>query len=403
MYRIRLKDVLLSGLLLFAVSANAADKYWSGAGTWTTGGAGQWSTNSGSGYGTATWSDGDSAIFEGTPGAVTVSGSVSVSNLVFTTLTTGYALSGGALNFVSGSVISNADNRFWVPIANPITGSPTVHVKDYGSGASYLGLKFAPSSGSQVLGAAMNPIHTATHNADKSGISLDGSTTGNTIQSIVYGGGDRYGTVYKDGAGTWTVPGNITSGTYRHNLGALICNGIMKMDYGGFVLTAGTLAGNCTLTRNDRRGNISFPSAFVIAPGDGVVGTMTIAWGASGTPTAGQQWLQLLDDSIYEWEVGASSNDVIHIVDGKLDLDNFVLKILNAGGAPSVSDQLPVFTYEAGVTVEMTGFSNTVANFDTTEVPAWAGGELSLTNGGAGVIYLTGLNAPAKGLVLIIK
>jgi len=328
---------------------------------------------------------------------------INLSNLTFA-FRAAYTFTGAqGLNFLEGGTIANADNRDWITITNPITGSPDVHTRDYGAGNQYKGLRFAPSARTQTLGDIINPIDSVGGNADKAGVTLGGSTTGNSASRIYYEAGNRYGDVNKSGTGTWTVEGGIATGTYRHYDGTLVCNGRIKADYSGFVFTAGTLGGNCTLTRNDRRGNIAFPSAFVVAPGTNFVGTMTIDWGTSGTPTAAQQWLKFLDDSIFEWEVGVSSNDVIHIVDGKVDLDNFVLKIIDAGGMPGVNDQLPVFTYEAGVTVDMAGFSNTVANFDTTEVPTWAGGELSLTNNGVDMIYLTGLNASAKGMVLIIK
>lgn len=329
---------------------------------------------------------------------------ITISNLTFD-FGADYSFTGAqGLNFLPGGAIENKDNRYWITITNPITGSPAVNIKDYrpdGGNNTYKGIVFAPSSGTQTLGAILNPDNTGTK--DKSGVTLGGSTAGNSVTSIGYAGGDRYGDVNKSGTGTWTVAGDINTGTYRHHEGTLVCNGRIKGDYQGFAFTAGTLSGNCTLTRNDRRGNIAFPSAFVVAPGTNSVGTMTIDWGTSGNPTAAQQWLKFQDGSIFEWDVGVSTNDVIHIVDGKVDLDNFVIRIVDAGGTPDVNDQLPVFTYEAGVTIDLTGFSNTIANFDTTDAPGWTGAALSLTDDGVNTIYLTGLSASAKGMVLIVQ
>ena len=77
---------------------------------------------------------------------------------------------------------------------------------------------------------------------------------------------------------------------------------------------------------------------------------------------------------------------------------------VDAGGTPKPNEQLPVFIYDAAnVTIDTNGFSNTVANFDTTEVPKWAEDPLSLVDGGAGIIYLVGLNAPDTGTVLMIR
>jgi len=76
-----------------------------------------------------------------------------------------------------------------------------------------------------------------------------------------------------------------------------------------------------------------------VAPGAGV-GTLTVHGD-----------VELQNSSVYQWEIGESATDVISVTDGKINLDDFVLKIVDAGGyVEDDSDQLPVFTYEVGTT-----------------------------------------------------
>jgi len=103
--------------------------------------------------------------------------------------------------------------------------------------------------------------------------------------------------------------------------------------------------------------------------------------------------LALVTASIYEWEVGQpGQTDTINISDGAVDLDNFILMILDADGyVANSSDKLPVFTYDPDTTtVDLTGFAN---DFDTTGLDeTWTVGELSLIDDEDGLIYLTGLS-----------
>jgi hypothetical protein len=157
--------------------------------------------------------------------------------------------------------------------------------------------------------------------------------------------------------------------------------------YNGFVYTAGTLRGNAMLRRNDRRGNHDILSGFTVAPGNGV-GTITILDGTTQTPSAVQQFTTFKAGAIYEWEVGSASQDTVHIAAGKLQLDGFTLKILDAGGTPAVGTQLPVFTYDLAKLPK------------TSTTPGWTVGTLALTDNGTGTIYLTGLSKTAGGYAL---
>ena len=58
-------------VLLTAVTALAGTQYWSGANTWDTGLTAAWATNSGGPY-NEVWTNGNDAVFEGTPGTVTI-------------------------------------------------------------------------------------------------------------------------------------------------------------------------------------------------------------------------------------------------------------------------------------------------------------------------------------------
>jgi hypothetical protein len=383
----------VAGLVLaLAGTANAAILYWSGTGTWDTA-TQNWGTASGGPYNTAIWNNGnpDSAIFEGSANAaytVTVSGTINVQDLTFNTTGTAgprYTIDGGTLNFATGGVIRNSDNRYNQTITSTITGSPSVNTKDFG-GAAYEGLKFEPSAGhTQTLGAVLNPNNTGT--TDKAGIYLGGVTTGNTVASIAYAGGDRYGTVYKQGTSTWTT-GNITTGTLRISNGTLVVNGTVTLDYSGLVMSgSGVLSGNATVYKSDRRARFDFVSGTGVAPGTSV-GTITFDWGTSGTPTATQWTTAFLAGSIYKWEVGASNTtDTVHIVDGRLVVEGFTLKILDAGGSPSALDHLPVFTYG---TLNSKTLSLGSVVFDTSAT-TWDASGASLVDDGAGTIYLTGL------------
>jgi hypothetical protein len=127
-----------------------------------------------------------------------------------------------------------------------------------------------------------------------------------------------------------------------------------------------------------------------IAPGSGV-GTLNIIGG-------GSLWLRA--NSNYEWEVGSGGTDTINITGGRLDLDNFNLKILDAGGfVADAADQLTVFTYTytsgAGDTAVETQLNSVVIDPTALDSERWNVGigfdGLALIDDGSGTIYLTGL------------
>ncbi len=221
---------LMIGLLLTCAACGdsfAADKYWSGTGTWQTGGAGQWSATSGSGYGTSTWQDGDNAVFEGTPGMVTVSGIVSVSNVTFTAAG-GYTVSGGRLNFEVGAVISNSIANVDHTFSCGIGGTPDVAIED--GTTQDKGFTFAPAAGNtQALGTCTMPFDNGT--GDKCGLTLGGTTTGNSVILLQYTGGQRWGKAWKKGSGSWAL-GTANLGYFDIEDGVLTVTNTINMDTG---------------------------------------------------------------------------------------------------------------------------------------------------------------------------
>ena len=279
-------------------------------------------------------------------------------------------------------------------ITSVITGGPTVSLFDGPAGNGYEGLIFAPTLGTQTLGDVQNPNNTGTR--DKAGIYLNGSTTGNSANSIYYVSGDRYGTVYKQGTSTWSV-GNITTGTLRVSGGTLAINGTVHATYNNVIQTGGRLTGNTNYFKNDRRSTYEF-STGSIAPGNSI-GTIDIDWGTSGTPGATQWTTYFRSGMTYEWEVGAgNATDIINIQDGRLVLEAFTLKITDLGGSPSASDQLAVFTYG---TLDSKTFDLDNVVFDTSLAPNWDASNASLVDDNSGTIYLTGLVPEPSSLALL--
>ena len=144
-----------------------------------------------------------------------------------------------------------------------------------------------------------------------------------------------------------------------------------------YVDTNGKLAGAGTIN-----GNLTVNSTGTVAPGNGV-GAMTVTGNT-----------QLANGSFYEWQVGDGATDTLDIASGTLNLDNFVLEILDAGGyVANATDHLAVFTYDLGVTIDLGGFDNAAGNFDISALDgSWTVGTLSLTDDGNGTIYLMGMS-----------
>ncbi len=261
MERVGCRFIHVSALsLLTCVLLKAqTDRYWSGGGTWDTSTVG-WAEFSG-GPANTVWGNGDRAYLEGTAGIVNLPGAIAVKDLVIDT-SDEYSIVGGTLNFVSGGILRTMDNRYWQTITSTITGSPTVETTDFGSSGQYQGFIFAPDGGTQTLGKILNPNNTG--NTDKAGITFAGLTTGNTVESINYVGGDRYGDVIF-ASGGWRIQGDLRTGTIKFHGGTHLLNGTVDCEYRGFQFRGGTLGGR-GLIRED----VNVPAGGKIAPGDGL-------------------------------------------------------------------------------------------------------------------------------------
>jgi len=211
-------------------------------------------------------------------------------------------------------------------------------------------------------------------------IFLRGSTDGEGEFAGAIGGDKSVG-VRKQGSGTWTLSGaNLYTGATRVEGGTLVVDGSIG-ESAVTVNDGGTVGGVGSVK------TLTVESGGAVAPGVGV-GTLTV-----------KETANIKDGSIYGWEVGqpATGTDVLHIAAGTLDLDNFVLKILDADGyVTDAAKRLPVFTYDVGtVTIDMAGFGNDANNFDTLALgdqgDVWYWSTLALTNDYDGTIYLTGL------------
>ena len=212
----------------------------------------------------------------------------------------------------------------------------------------------------------------------------DGSAAQDFILSAAVNESGGARNVTKTGPGVMVASGaNTYAGTTEVNEGTLLVNGTHTGSGQYTVATGGSLGGIGTITAPAEGSLVVVQSGGILAPGSGGIGTLNIV-GAE---------LEMTTDSIYQWEIGPfSETDTLNITGGTLDLDDFVLKILDADGiVENFTHQLPVFTYD-DITIRELQLGS--VKFDTDALDGsrwdWSGG-LALTDDGAGSIYLTGL------------
>lgn len=251
----RFASILIAmAVMLTAGMAGAATLFWDGGTTnipgngdgASQGGAGTWNTT------TQNWDAGasphvawdntansnDTVILAGSVGLVTLGEDINLGAMHFSVASTGYTVSNNTLNFSAGGLITATNNTVNQTIKSAINGSPTVRVNRGPSGAGYEGLIFAPSSGTQTLGVIYLPDALGGAN-DKAGVYLSGSTIGNTAASVTFTNASwQYGTLYKQGSGTWTV-GNVNVGTVTITAGDLVSTGTVRTYYNGLQLNGG--------------------------------------------------------------------------------------------------------------------------------------------------------------------
>ncbi|MEM7390786.1 MAG: hypothetical protein AAF492_00440 [Verrucomicrobiota bacterium] len=305
-------------------TAHAAERFSSGSKTWDTDTA-QWGKTSGGPYTAKTWNNKtpDSAVFEGSPGTVTVKEPVRVKNITFTSKQGGTVLSGEKLNFVEGGVIDQTVRHIDHTITAPISGKPDVRIIN-NSGGVYKGLIFAPSRGSQALGIATVPYNDNTRKGDKGGLTLGGSTTGNSVEEVRFEGGNRYADLRKEGSGTWTL-GNVSVGTLKIASGTLVINGTVNLPYSGLQFSGGTLAGAAAF-----KVPVSVPAAGRLAPG-GPVGPFSVEGRLDlSAPAAGPGQLIFELDALDRPNDRIKVNGTANIGDGVMGLSDF--NFTNLGG-----------------------------------------------------------------------
>jgi autotransporter-associated beta strand protein len=330
MKNLSIQCFVFAALALTALTATGqTDRFWSGAGTWdatTT----NWGIATGGPYNTA-WASGDNATFEGTIGTVTLGSTpISVNNITFTTpynsASRGYTLSGGTLNFVAGGSITQAvraPNKQIIDhtITSAITGSPAVNIAD---GSTYYGLTFAPTSGTVTLGICTVPTDASGTVGDKAGLTLDGTTTGNSVSKVQYAttpdDKNHYGKLWKQGTGTWTV-GDVDLGSVELINGTLVVNGALTTHYQGLTFTGGTLQGTGPITLVSSFA-VTVPASGNLAPGI-ANGTLTITGAAAATNLNISAMASGTGKLLYELATPANSDKIA--VTGKVDIGTGVL------------------------------------------------------------------------------
>ena len=239
---------------------------------------------------------------------------------------------------------------------------------------------------------------------------LEGDTTGNSMASVQWGTWGQQLQIRKRGTGTWSIEGNVNldDGRIYVDEGTLVIKGTENLVSHTIRVSEPTTATTARLssggrfTITDTREHFLVYDGGTIAPGVDGVGTMTVRWNSTRSDVA---TVELQTGSTYEWEIGDDGSggvltDVLAVEKNNapnvsLLVGDMTLKILDAGGAPSSSQHLAVFTYETGVTVDLSGF---LGKFDTTALDsAWTIGTLSLTDDGNGTVYLTGLSKGTAG------
>lgn len=159
-----------------------------GLGTW--GVTSMWSSVSGGPY-THAWVSGNAAIFEITPGAVPVSGIVTVQKI---TLNVDITLSGSALKF-TGSPIGFSLNSNNLTLSN-LTVNPAASLIAQGSGVLFLigtltGISITCEANTQLSGSMDGDITvvygTLNGTGSCSSIDLIGSSTGSSLASVAPG------------------------------------------------------------------------------------------------------------------------------------------------------------------------------------------------------------------------
>lgn len=283
--------IILAGIVLsvpLTSDANAVDAYWDGINANTDndsiqGGAGTWDA------GTANWTDqtdsapgviwvaGNTAVFAGTAGTVTVSGVQEIGGLTFDT--SGYTIAGGTLdiNGTNATFDVGAGNSVTISSVIQDSGAGTVQKTGLGTIAlsgtnTYTGLTTVSAGTldnqgslaggvSVSLGAIFSNSGTVTGNISNSGTTtitagtFNGGIT-NNAGATVNAAGAVNGVV--SNAGTWNVTGDLTGNNTFTNSGTLTSDGTKSLS--GFTSFANT--GTIDIQDGDATDELTFVTAF---------------------------------------------------------------------------------------------------------------------------------------------
>lgn len=397
--RLRLIAVSLAlGSLAWCGSSSiAADRYWSGTGTWSTG-TSNWGTVSGGPYTAATWanSPADAAFFEGTAGTVTIGTGVTAAGLTFSV--PGYTVTSGTLT-LSGSTINAAADA---TIASRI--STSVGLRKTGAGTLTLsGVRDFTGTATTTIDSGTLKIVSVgfvgaagTITAINAGTLEISSTAANALNNV----GNTSSRPITMGAGTLLLAANTVANTNAHNLGALTINGgtlssnsVSSNTFGNFVLRAVTVGGSVRSTIQST--DIALASGTQTwtvndaTDGTDLLVTSRILTGGNATAIlkAGAGTLELTGSNVYSLGTIINAGTVI------------------AGHASALGTGTASFTGPA--TLQM-GVSGTIANvfsiasavsgtFDTagqsTTLSGTVGGTGNLVKAGAGRLTLSASNA----------
>ena len=204
-----------------------------GAITWDTTNNNVWATSSGGTY-DKPFVSGDNAIFEGTPGTITLGEAITANSITFSATSSGYIIESNTMDLTGednpvGRFAHKRDphdhlSDYWQPLGGccdqyRLSGHDLRTDKRYSSTRSL----HSPQRGWRKRQGRFD---------------LGGTTTGNTVSQVQYYGNRRYGAITKKGSGSWRV-GNVVIGTVNINDGDLIANGEIETKYQGLKLHVG--------------------------------------------------------------------------------------------------------------------------------------------------------------------
>ncbi len=156
-------------------------KYWSGTGTWNASNV-NWGTTSGGPYTVAAFIPGDTAIFEGTAGTVTVSTPNNPHAMIFTV--TGYTLSSGTITLFANPCTITAGSGISATIGSVLAG-PGRGLTKAGLGTLVLTNANTYSGGTTLSAGTLNINNASALGTSAGTFTIDGGTIDNTSGAAI--------------------------------------------------------------------------------------------------------------------------------------------------------------------------------------------------------------------------